>query len=300
MLAAILEQNYGIQATVLYATDELGHIAPNHLTHIPGLKALRDADLLVMFTRFRALPKQQFQEILNYAESGRPMVGFRTATHAFLYKEEPRKQWNDKFSTRYLWAKVDHPPRAQFQHPNRTDPRLPAPRIARGATLRRAVLVVPRGRRRRRPTQRPCAPGERHGRGFQPDRPQTLPHRANRRLGAGARSGWGPDPTGLLHHAWASLRFQTARHAHLGPQRNPVGTRHGCKNPRRGRGLGDGAALCPHPSRIRRRHPRPLSGWGKRTPFCERTGTRHRFSKWRPRDHRGQWLCRTHGHGWGL
>lgn len=105
MLAAILERDYDIDATVLYAVDERGEIAPNHLTNIPGLEALRDADLLVMFTRFRALPKEQFQAILDYAESGRPMVGFRTATHAFLYKDGPLKAWNDDFSIRFFGQK---------------------------------------------------------------------------------------------------------------------------------------------------------------------------------------------------
>ncbi|MGB0685692.1 MAG: dihydrofolate reductase family protein, partial [Planctomycetota bacterium] len=79
MLAALLEEHYGCRTTVLYALDEQGYIAPNHLTNIAGLEALEDADLMVMFTRFRALPDDQLQHILDYAASGRPMVGFRTA-----------------------------------------------------------------------------------------------------------------------------------------------------------------------------------------------------------------------------
>ena len=99
MLAALLEEHYGCRTTVLYALDEQGYIAPNHLTNIAGLEALEDADLMVMFTRFRALPDDQLQHILDYAASGRPMVGFRTATHPFLYPEgDARRKHNDGFA----------------------------------------------------------------------------------------------------------------------------------------------------------------------------------------------------------
>ena len=87
MLARILERDFGFEVTVLYALDEQGVIDPNELENIPGLAALDTADLMVMFTRFRALPDSQVTHILEYAESGRPMVGFRTATHAFRYPE---------------------------------------------------------------------------------------------------------------------------------------------------------------------------------------------------------------------
>lgn len=88
MLARILKRDYGFRVTVLYSQDERGVIDPNNLTSIPGLAALDSADLMVMFTRFRALPDSQLGHILEYAESGRPMVGFRTATHAFRYPAE--------------------------------------------------------------------------------------------------------------------------------------------------------------------------------------------------------------------
>lgn len=103
LLAELLEREYGCRTTVLYAQDEHGFIAPNHLTNIPGLEALETADLMVQFTRFRALPEDQFQMILDYAQSGRPMVGFRTSTHAFLYpKGHPLAKWNDRFSVEFF------------------------------------------------------------------------------------------------------------------------------------------------------------------------------------------------------
>ncbi|MHC4823853.1 MAG: ThuA domain-containing protein, partial [Planctomycetota bacterium] len=106
MLATILEHQYGFRCTVLYAQDEHGYIAPNRLDNIPGLEVLADADLLVQFTRFRALPAEQLQHILDYAQSGRPMVGFRTSTHAFLYPEgSPFREWNDGFGRDFFGQK---------------------------------------------------------------------------------------------------------------------------------------------------------------------------------------------------
>lgn len=103
MLAALLEREYGCRTTVLYAQDEQGYIAPNHLSNIPGLEALETADLMVQFTRFRTLPAKQFQMILDYAQSGRPMVGFRTSTHAFRYPSgNPLAKWNDLYSVEYF------------------------------------------------------------------------------------------------------------------------------------------------------------------------------------------------------
>ncbi len=96
MLARILERDYGFRATVRFALDDEGMVDPNVLNNIPGLEALEDADMMVLFTRFRALPDEQLHHILSFAESGRPMAGFRTATHAFLYMEDStRARYND-------------------------------------------------------------------------------------------------------------------------------------------------------------------------------------------------------------
>lgn len=91
MLAQILKRELNAKVTLCYSLDSLGFIDPNRSDHIEGLEALETADLMVMFTRFRALPDQQLKYIINYAESGKPMVGFRTTTHAFLYKNDSTK-----------------------------------------------------------------------------------------------------------------------------------------------------------------------------------------------------------------
>ncbi len=99
-LAKILAKHHGFKCTVLFAIDpEDGTINPTVRDNIPGLEALRTADLLVLFTRFRDLPDDQMKEIVDYVESGRPIVGLRTSTHAFDVKGDKtyaKWGWNSK------------------------------------------------------------------------------------------------------------------------------------------------------------------------------------------------------------
>ena len=87
MLARILANRYGFRVTVTYALSD-GVIDPNRQDNIEGLEVLDDADIMVMYTRFRNLPDFQARYILEFAESGKPMAGFRTSTHAFSYGED--------------------------------------------------------------------------------------------------------------------------------------------------------------------------------------------------------------------
>ncbi len=97
-LAKILADRHGFKCTVLFPIDKNGTINPD-VSNIPGLEALRHADLMVIFTRFRHLPEDQMEEIVNYVDSGRPIIGMRTATHAFNIREgQPYAgySWNSK------------------------------------------------------------------------------------------------------------------------------------------------------------------------------------------------------------
>jgi uncharacterized protein len=87
MLARILKNRYGFEVSVRYALTD-GIIDPNRTDNIEGLDVLENADMMVMNTRFRNLPDDQLQYIVDFAESGKPMAGFRTATHAFSYGED--------------------------------------------------------------------------------------------------------------------------------------------------------------------------------------------------------------------
>lgn len=55
--------------------------------HFAGLvEALKDADLLVLFSRRRFPPKDQMAAIRAYLDAGKPLLGIRTANHAFIPK----------------------------------------------------------------------------------------------------------------------------------------------------------------------------------------------------------------------
>jgi type 1 glutamine amidotransferase len=86
-LAKILAKHHGFKCTVLFATDAKdGTIKPTQQDNIPGLEALASADLMVMFLRWRDLPDDQMKHILDYVNSGKPIVALRTSTHPFNFK----------------------------------------------------------------------------------------------------------------------------------------------------------------------------------------------------------------------
>jgi hypothetical protein len=98
MLAKILAVHHGFKCTVLFAINKTsGQIDPLTLDNIPGLEALDMADLMVLFTRFRELPDEQMKHIIDYTNSGKPIVALRTATHPFAYKnhkDSPYAKWS--------------------------------------------------------------------------------------------------------------------------------------------------------------------------------------------------------------
>lgn len=107
-LAKILAKRHGFKCTVLFAQNDKGEIDPKSAKNIPGLAALDSADLLVILTRFRAPPDAEMKHVDDYLKAGKPVIGLRTATHAFNgFKGEferynynyngPEKPWKDGF-----------------------------------------------------------------------------------------------------------------------------------------------------------------------------------------------------------
>jgi len=99
-LARILAKHYGFKCSVFFTTDpKTGFVEPGS-SNISGLEALRTADLLVIFLRFQDFPDEQMQHIVDYLDRGGPVVGFRTATHAFQIKRPDAKflkyTWNSQ------------------------------------------------------------------------------------------------------------------------------------------------------------------------------------------------------------
>lgn len=86
-LARILARHHGFDCTVLFGLNEAGEIEAGS-SNVPGLEALADADGLVIFARFLALPPEQMKHIDAYLKRAGPVLGLRTSTHAFNYREE--------------------------------------------------------------------------------------------------------------------------------------------------------------------------------------------------------------------
>src|SRR4051794_8108772 len=102
-LALILSQEHGFDCTVLFSKNkQTGEIDPATIDNIPDLDALQNADLMVLFARWLELPDEQMKQIIDYTNSGRPIVALRTATHPFHYV----KHLNSPFA-RYSYDSKD-------------------------------------------------------------------------------------------------------------------------------------------------------------------------------------------------
>jgi type 1 glutamine amidotransferase len=90
ILAAELEKNYGFRVKVLKSYPN-----QNSEKNIPGLEILKEADLAVFYLRWRQLVPEQLALIEDYLKSGKPIMGFRTTTHAFNFpKGHESEKWN--------------------------------------------------------------------------------------------------------------------------------------------------------------------------------------------------------------
>lgn len=102
MLAKILSARHGFDCTVLFSVNpQDGTIDPLVQTNTPGLEKLAGADLVIMKLRFRELPDEQMKHFVSYVNSGKPIIGLRTSTHAFAYgknKQSPyaKYDWQNK------------------------------------------------------------------------------------------------------------------------------------------------------------------------------------------------------------
>jgi type 1 glutamine amidotransferase len=84
MLAKILSEKHGFTCKVLFSWDKTGkYIDPNNQQGVIGWEHLKDADLMLIGTRFRKPNAEDAEHITNFLNSGKPVVGIRTSTHAF-------------------------------------------------------------------------------------------------------------------------------------------------------------------------------------------------------------------------
>ena len=87
---AIAENEYNAKTTLPeFAKRELEPLGIRSVflhsdsNDLPGTEALKDADLLVIYMRRKTLPPEQLDRFKAYFASGKPVIGVRTASHAF-------------------------------------------------------------------------------------------------------------------------------------------------------------------------------------------------------------------------
>ena len=85
MLGKILSQKHGFKCTVLFAfaADGAEYIDPNNEQGLRGVETLDTADLMIIATRYRQPDAEQAKHIAAFLNAGKPVIGLRTATHAF-------------------------------------------------------------------------------------------------------------------------------------------------------------------------------------------------------------------------
>ena len=91
VFAEKLRKEHGYDVTVLLGNGDHGSY------RYPSVDALSSADLLVVFARRIALPHAQMKVIKDYVRKGKPVVGIRTANHAFKVNGEIKEGFEDWF-----------------------------------------------------------------------------------------------------------------------------------------------------------------------------------------------------------
>ena len=117
MMAKILATHHGFNCTVLFSLNGKGEIDPNAAGNIPGLEALDNADLMIILTRFRHLPDADMKHFDDFLKAGKPVIGLRTATHAFTGMKGEYEKYNNGYKgTEKEWRTTRRtscgPPRA--------------------------------------------------------------------------------------------------------------------------------------------------------------------------------------------
>lgn len=96
-MARLLAKHHGFKCTVLFNIDpESGEIVAGN-SNMPGMEALDSADLAVVFLRFQAFPAEQMKHFDAYLNRGGPVVGLRTATHAFKGNPAPYTKYDSSY-----------------------------------------------------------------------------------------------------------------------------------------------------------------------------------------------------------
>jgi type 1 glutamine amidotransferase/nicotinamidase-related amidase len=79
-----------------FAVEQLGkeyqlsivHADDDNPNHFPGIEIIKEADVLLVSVRRRTLPKEQLDHVRQHVAAGKPVIGLRTASHAFTLRRE--------------------------------------------------------------------------------------------------------------------------------------------------------------------------------------------------------------------
>jgi hypothetical protein len=95
LMARILAEKHGFDATVLFSADEDGTINPDAGGSLMGADALDSADALVMSLRFRHYGDATMEKFKSVVDRGVPMVALRTSTHVFNFPKDSKwAEWS--------------------------------------------------------------------------------------------------------------------------------------------------------------------------------------------------------------
>lgn len=105
LVMVIAEQEYATEETLPeFAANYLGkdfevsHVFANESERndLPGIEVLDDADVALLSVRRRVLPSKQMDTIRRFVQSGKPLLGIRTSSHAFaLRNQSPPEGYRD-------------------------------------------------------------------------------------------------------------------------------------------------------------------------------------------------------------
>ncbi|RJP21219.1 MAG: ThuA domain-containing protein [Candidatus Omnitrophota bacterium] len=74
ILIEYMKKSYAVDCTLLVWKED---------NDLPGLEALSTCDVMLLFTRRLTIEGEQLERVKDYCLSGKPIVGIRTASHAF-------------------------------------------------------------------------------------------------------------------------------------------------------------------------------------------------------------------------
>ncbi len=89
VFAEKIRKEYGYEVTILLGSG------PHGAYRFPDIHKVEDASLLVIFSRRIAIPHDQMAVIKNYLSKGKPLIGIRTANHAFTNRTKIEQGFED-------------------------------------------------------------------------------------------------------------------------------------------------------------------------------------------------------------